>query len=92
MPSLLAEANAICPACGLAFPVFIQDLKLLGMKDFVCSDFYSTEGTSEYPMTENCTAADEAWKANPTPDHVPCCHDVDLIRASFAMKVRLRQL
>lgn len=49
--------DAICPNCEVGLTPASGDMVNLTLADFICSDFDSQAGSSEYPV-RNCEAAD----------------------------------
>ena len=67
------SSAAVCPECEVGLTAKHGDMFALALNDFVCSDFYSEAGSSDYP-TRNCESDDEAWCArasSPSPPSPP---------------------
>lgn len=58
------------------------DITRLSLREFVCSDFNSNEGSNDYP-SRNCTVADAIYRDAPKPFLAPCCKQEDLVTASL---------
>ena len=64
----------------------------LTLSDFVCSDFDSQAGSSNYPKRD-CPAENEAWAKFPSVETAPCCSNYTLaigsllLMAEYAMQL-----
>ena len=77
-------SDAICPACGLGVTPQAGDMFSLELSDFICADFDSFAGSSDYPARD-CAPDDAAWAASPSVNSAPCCVNNTLARASLLL-------
>jgi hypothetical protein len=87
LPSTIHMMYGVCPNCHLAMTAEVKDMKDLGMRDFVCSDFLSRPGDTNYPPRD-CDAANSLWAAAPSARTSPCCTNSTLVTASIMMMAR----
>ena len=64
--------DAICPNCRVGLTPMSGDMYNLELTDFICSDFDSKAGSSNYP-SRDCVSDDAAWAAAPSIYSAPCC-------------------
>ena len=60
------------------------DMFSLTLSDFVCSDFDSQAGSSNYPKRD-CPAENEAWAKFPSVETAPCCSNYTLAIGSLLL-------
>lgn len=86
LPAVISHLKTICTACSVGLTPVEKDMRPIGLESFICSDFYSVAGRSDYP-DRDCAEADSAWAAHPDADSAPCCDNSSLVTASIAMMV-----
>lgn len=84
LTNLTAELTKICRDCDVGVTSLAKSLSSFTLQDFVCSDFDSNAGSSDYP-TRDCGAADAEYAAAPSATTAPCCGDATLVRASMSI-------
>jgi hypothetical protein len=82
--------DAICPGCGVGLTAAAGDMFDLTLADFICSDFDSQAGSSEYPMRD-CERDDAVWAAQPTVNTAPCCMNNTLALYSLVLMASYAQ-
>ena len=65
-------AGAVCPMCSVGLTPAPGDMFQLELADFICSDFDSKAGSSDYPRRE-CDAENALWASSPSVHSAPCC-------------------
>jgi len=83
---LTTELDKSCLDCEIALTDVDGDLQDMDMKQFVCGDFASTVGTSEYPPRD-CATVDADYAAQPSAQKAPCCLNQTLVQASMSVMV-----
>lgn len=81
--AMTTELAATCANCKVAITDQSLDLASLSMKQFVCTDFSSIEGSNYYPARD-CPAADAEYANQPDFNTAPCCINQTLVRASMS--------
>jgi Leucine-rich repeat (LRR) protein len=84
---ILGAMREVCPTCEVGITTRVADMTKLSLQDFLCSDFDTSAGSSEYPPRD-CLDADAAWASAPTPNSAPCCRNTTLQEASLRMMAR----
>ena len=84
LTNLTGALNQLCRDCDVGVTSLAKSLSSFTLQDFVCSDFDSSAGTSDYP-TRDCAASDAEYAAAPSPTRAPCCRDPTLVRASMSI-------
>jgi hypothetical protein len=72
--------------CDIALTDVNGDLKDMDMTQFVCGDFASNAGSTEYP-SRDCPIADAEYARLPSAQKAPCCLNQTLVQASMSVMV-----
>ena len=78
------EAGAVCPMCSVGVTPAPGDMYQLELADFICSDFDSKAGSSNYPRRD-CAAENALWASSPSVHSAPCCSNNMLAGLSLAL-------
>ena len=86
-PQLTNITNTLgifCRDCKVGVTSIAQSLDSFTLADFVCSDFDSIAGTTDYPPRD-CMAANADYAMSPSANKAPCCKLPQLVQASMAI-------
>jgi len=86
---LTTALDASCLDCDIALTDVQGDLQDMDMTQFVCGDFESTVGTTEYP-SRDCKTVDASYAEHPSAERAPCCLNQTLVQASMSVMVWAR--
>jgi len=86
---LTTALNHSCRDCDIALTDVNGDLKDMDMVQFVCGDFSSRVGTSDYP-SRDCKDVDAEYAKAPSAQKAPCCLNQTLVQASMSVMIWAR--
>ena len=80
------DQGAVCPECAVGLTPATGDMHSLELADFICSDFDSQAGSSDYP-NRDCVVDNELWAQEPSVSSAPCCSNATLALYSWLLMV-----